>query len=815
MTPPMLKNYIQVALRNLLKNKVYTIINLLGLGVGIASCLLIVLFVTDQFSYDNQHSNGDRIYKIALERKYPNHITNYAIIPHSFSDVIPKDFPEVERVVKMGGPFDDVVVVYENGQDEKRFEEDFIMSADSNFFKFFDFKVIAGDPNKALQNLNDVVLTETTAKKYFDQEDPIGKNLRFFGQDFTVSAVCADLPANSHIKFNFLLKWNDQFQGGNENFTTFSAHVYLLLKKGTDPKDLEAKFPGMVDTYASGQIERDLGKSWEDYKKEGNGYRYFLQPLKKIHLDPIHLEAKIQPGGNINYIYFLISIAALVLIIACINFTNLATARSAERAREVGVRKTMGSGKNQLVAQFLTEAIVLSFLATVLAIALVYLALPAFNNLTGFPIDFHLNISIIISLIAVAVLVGTMAGSYPAFALSSFNPILVMKGNHLGSAKGAWLRNSLVVFQFFISIVLIVGTLVVYDQMRFMQNKSLGYDREKIIVVEGAFDLEEKHQTFIDELQQLPQVKAAGSTFSLLGREGDFFGAQYQAEGSSEILTTKSTGIDDDFATTIGFKFVAGRNYSKESNDSLNVILNESAVKVLGIQDPIGKKVYQVQRRPEGNVTVDFTIIGVIEDFNFQTLRDPITPLSIHSVESFGGRGGFVYVKVKDNLPEALNAIEQKWKTLAPQLPFKFQFFDQHLQMQYEAEQRAGRIFSVFSGLAILIACVGLFGLAAYLTGLRTKEIGVRKVLGASVFSVILLLSKDFTKLIIIAFILAAPLSWYVMNQWLQNFAYRIELGIAVFGIAGVLALLIAWLTVSYQSIKAATANPVRSLRSE
>ncbi|SHH86432.1 putative ABC transport system permease protein [Chryseolinea serpens] len=814
----MIRNYIKVALRSLIKQKVYTLINVLGLSVGIASCLLITMFVIEEFSYDKFLTDADRIYKVVLERKYPNHSTNYAFIPHSYSEVMGRDFAEVEDVVKVSGPINNVVVNYTDRNSEvKQFEENFVMAADSNFFSFFSLKLIKGNSKTVLTKLNDIVLTQETANRYFGQDDPVGKTLKIFNQDFNVTGICENLPDNSHLKFDFLSKWNDQFFGGPKvNFITFSAHTYIKLKPGANAAALEAKFPKMVDTYASAQIEQDLGKSWADYKREGNGYRYFLQPLTSIHLDPTNLEGTMRPGGNRNYVYFLICIASLILAIACINFMNLATARSAERAREVGVRKTMGSLKGQLVYQFLVESVLLSLFATVLALGLAQLALPYFNALAGKHLSLPFTPGILGGLLLISVVVGFMAGSYPAFALSSINPIVVMKGHFASQAKGSWLRNGLVVFQFFISIVLIVGTLTVVKQMNYMENKSLGYDKEQVLVIDRAFALNNKVQTFIEEMKRVPGVVSAGGTFSLLGRQGDFFGAQFTPEGSSEILTTKSMGIDDDFAQTIGFEFVAGRGYSKETNDSLSIILNETAVKTMGLSDPVGKKLKQILRRPQGNAEVVFTIIGVIKDFNFQSLRDPITPLTIQSVESFGGGAGYVTVRLNQrDARSVVSAAEEKWKTLAPDQPFKYLFLDQNLHAQYAAEQQAGNVFAVFSGLAIVIACVGLFGLAAYTANLRTKEIGVRKVMGASVFSVVILLSKEFTKLIVVAFVLSVPFSWFIMDRWLEGFAFRVDLGVGVFLLAGGLALLISWITVSYQSIRAAIVNPIKSLRSE
>jgi putative ABC transport system permease protein len=822
-SPEMFRNYFKVAFRSLIKQRVYSSINILGLSVGLASCLLIVMFVVDEFSYDEFHDNADRIYKIALERKYPNHATYYSIIPHSYADVIKSDFPEVEQVVRMGGPFKNRIVTYKDERDEeKKFEENSIMAADSNFFSVFSIKLIKGEAKNVLNTINDIVVTETTAHRYFGDAEPIGKILQLFGQNFKVTGVCQDIPKNSHIQFDFLTKWNDEVLGGGRetNFISFSAHTYLLLRSGTRPTELESKFPKMVDTYASAQIERDLGKSWEDYKKEGNGYRYFIQPLTSIHLDPTNIEAKIKPGGNINYVYFLISVALLIVIIACINFMNLATARSAERAREVGVRKTMGSERNQLISQFLIESILLSLIATVIALLLVQMALPYFNNLSAKNLQLDFSIPILLGLLILGITAGVMAGSYPAFVLSAFNPVLVMKGSFTSNGKGAWLRNGLVIFQFCISILLIVGTLVISDQMKFMQSKSLGYNKEQLLVVERAFGLrnngKDLTQTYIDELEREPEIESAAGSFVIIGQEGDFFGTQFLPEGSTEILTTKTMGISDQFAQTIGFEFVEGKGYSKDTNDSLSIILNETAVRTLDLTDPIGKKLSRIQRTPNGNVTIAYTIIGVIKDFNFQSLRDQITPLAIQSNESFGGGAGFIYARVKSGeLNNAVKKAEQKWKELVPGEPFKYKFLDETLKATYESEQRAGTLFAVFAGLAIIIACVGLFGLAAYAASLRTKEIGVRKVLGASVSTIVLLLSKDFTKLILIAFILAVPIGWYTMSQWLEGFAFRTSISIWTFILAGGAALVISWLTVSYQSIKAAIRNPVKSLRSE
>lgn len=826
----MFKNYFRIAFRSLLKQKAYSFINITGLAVGIASCLLIVLFIVDEFSYDKFHANSDRLYKFVLERKYPNHSTNYAVVPHSFGDVMPKDYPEVEQVVRMSALINNQVVTHQTESGELiQFEEDYLLAADSNFFDVFSIKLLKGESKKVLKNLTDVVITEATAKRYFGDADPIGKRFKIFGnQDFSVTGICENVPENSHLTFDFLVRWDPlNFAGRREVFTSFTAHVYLLLAPGADAAQLEKKFPDMVDRYAAAQIERDLGKSWADYKKEGNGYRYFLQPITSIHLDPTNIEYKMKPvGGDINQVYFLMSVAILIVAIACINFMNLATARSAERAREVGVRKTMGSLKSQLINQFLIESILITFIATFLAIVLVQLAIPSFNALTTKNLSIPFSPLLAGSLILLAVVVGLMAGSYPAFILSAFNPVVVMKGNFAANTKGAWLRNGLVVFQFLISIVLIVGTLVVRDQMAFMQNKSLGYEKDHVMIIDRAFQARNKIETFKDELESIPGVTVAASSTSMLGNNNDFFGAQYQPEGSSEILTTKTCFIDDELADAVNFQFLKGHGFAEQTNDSLSIIVNETAVKTMELgDDPIGKRLIQTDRNDDGNVKFTFTIIGVIKDFNFQSLRDKITPLTIQSTEFFNGGGRYVYLRLDtDEVGPIIKAAEEKWKSVidltrqpgeTAEQPFKYSFLDEDLEANYEAERRAGTLFGIFSTLAIVIACVGLFGLAAYTANLRTKEIGVRKVLGATVTSVLVLLTRDFTKLILIAFVLSIPLSLYLMNKWLEGFAYRVDLNAWTFVVAGALAVAVAWLTVSYQSIKAALKNPVNSLRSE
>ena len=816
----MLKNNVKIAVRSLFKQKVYTFINVVGLAVGIASCILIVLFIRNEFSYDRFFKDQDRIYRMSLERIYPNHSTYYAIIPHSFAGVAKETFAEIEEAT-ISSRFPNVELTYKNKRDEEvKFDEEIIISGDSSFFKVFDFEIIKGNSENLFTKGNEIVVTEEMAKRYFGEEDPLGKLIRIGENlEFTVAAVIADIPLNSHFKFSAIVS-NTGFPFlQQENFTGFSAYTYFKLREGADPSSLEAKIPQLVDKYAAGQIERELGKSWEEYRNAGNGYRYFLQPLNDIHLFPTYLEAQMKPSGNINSVYILIAVAFLILGIACVNFMNLATARSSERAKEVGIRKVMGSLRPQLMRQFLTEAILLSGVGVFLALVIAQLAIPFFNDLTERNLQLPFSLGFALSIIGIILFVGLLAGLYPALVLSSFKPTDVLKGQFTGSQKGKWIRNGLVVFQFWISIILIIGTLVIRDQMAYMQHISLGFDKEHVLVVERGFSFGPQNlKTFVEELRTMPEVENAAVAFASPGQESTFFGIQFQPEGSSEILTTKSMVVADGVSETLGLEILEGKGFSEDTNDSLYVLLNQTAVKVMGIKDPIGSKLMETQNTPDGNVIIARTVIGIVKDFNFNSLRDEITPLVMQNTESFGANigGQYVFARIKPNQTQsAIEAIEAKWKEIAPEQAFKFSFLDESLNQQYKEEQQTGRIFSIFSVLAIFVSCIGLFALSAYITSLRTKEIGVRKVLGASVGGVVLMLSKDFTKMILIAFALAVPVAWLVMEKWwLQNFAFRINVNLWIILISGISVLAIAWLTVSFQSIKAALSNPVDSLKS-
>ncbi len=805
----MFKNYLKIAYRNLLKNKVYSSINIFGLTLGFVCCILILLFVRDELSYDKFIPNHERIYRVALERIYPDHSSYYAIIPDSYAEVIAEEIKGVEESVRLF-EFGDTNVVEVGDQ---KFEERNIIAADSNFYRVFDFEILLGDANSALNQPNTVVLTSATAKRLFPGENVIGQTIKFFGQDYAVSAVMENLPGNSHLEFDYIFSAVSFPNLAQENFTGFSALTYLKLSQEIDPLSVENQIPSLVEKYAAGQIERDLGVSFADYKKAGNGYRYFLQPLASIHLHS-NLQSEMKANGNALYVYIFISIAIFILVLACINFINLATARSADRAKEVGVRKAMGSRRNQIVIQFLMEAMLLTFISLAIGIVLVSFALPFFNQLAEKSLTIDLNAIFIAFpvLVVFGILIGILAGYYPAFHLSNLNTISILKGKLQVSGGKNWLRNGLVVFQFVIAIILISGTLIINKQINFIQSTSLGFEKENVILID-RYGNQENREVIREEIERFSEVIAVGTSSSLPGKRT--FGAQFTTPGDQRVLTTKSFSADAEFFKTLGIEASEGRLFQEEFEDSLSIVLNKEAVKVIfGDANPLGKKLYNTafnQDKPS-----ELTVIGVVDNFNFESLHSSVTPLAIFNMRNGNGFAAFLTVRYAGADQQAiLQKVETTWSELSDGSPLAYSFLNADLAELYSKERVSGQILGVFSMLAILIACIGLFGLAAYTAFLRTKEIGVRKVLGASTASIVYLLTLNFTKLVGIAFLIAVPLAWYAMDSWLQSFAFRTPLDPMFFLFAGGITLLIALLTVSYQAVSAAIVNPVKSLKSE
>lgn len=805
----MLKNYLLITLRTLRKQAGYAAINVSGLAVGLACCLIIFLFVRHEFSYDRHHEKAERIYRIGFDARIGDASFHAAVSPTLMAETLLRDFPEVEQTTRLFAFSGNVSVRHE----DRRFVEKGFLFADSTIFDVFTFPFVQGDSRKALTEPYTVVLTEATAEKYFGAGDPVGQTLAINDDDYRVTGVIEGVPDASHFHFDMLGSMESN-QGGLSNTTWVSNnfYTYLVLPPGYDAQVFEDKLSELVENYVGPVAQEIFGASYEEFMA-ASGFRYFIQPLTDIHLHS-DLDYEIEPNGNIAYVYALVAIAVLILLIACINFMNLATARSAGRAREVGIRKSLGSERGQLIRQFLFEAICMSTLALVLALALVQFVLPLFNHLADTSLNnaFLSEPFLLIVLLVLALIVGVLAGSYPAFFLSSFRPAQVLKGKVQQGASGTLLRNGLVVFQFAISIALMVCTGVVFNQIRYVQDKNLGFDEERVVVLERAGVLGEQNDAFRQQLLLLPAVEQVSFAAHLPGRlVGD---NAYHREGASteELESLRAMFADHDFVETLGMRLVAGRSFSRDrAADSAAVILNQAAVQRLGwTEDPVGKVI--TQPALTGEEPDYYTVIGVVENFHFESLHEQIDPVIIHLSDFI--RYATVRIAPGD-LPNTLASIEQTWNAFIPEAPFEYAFLDQDFDAMYAADRQTGRLFTAFALLAIFIACLGLFGLASYLIQQRTKEVGVRKVLGATVPGIVGLLSKDFARLVLVANLIAWPMAYFAMRAWLANFAYHVEMGVGLFVLAAGMALAIALLTVSYQSIRAATADPVKSLRYE
>lgn len=785
-----------------------------------AVCLLLILFIKDEMGYDSFHQRKDNIYRVVLERQYPGRSTSYSFIPQSIGEAIQAEYPEVKESTRLfsNGNFGNFYVKIQ----DKIFEETNVLNADSNFFRVFTAKLLEGNPNTALQKPNSVVLNETTAKKYFGSASTaIGKTLEIDNGSLLVTGICKDWPEHSHFMFDLLVSSSSFLNQAPLNYINFSAHTYLLLNDKASAKALEAKLPLIVKKYVAGAIEKNFSQTFEQFKAAGNGYHYYLQPLTSIHLNS-SLEGELRPNGSKNTVYIFAIIALFILFIACINFINLSTSRSVERAKEVGIRKTFGSDKVSLIKQFLVESVMVSMVSMILAGIIIMLLFPLFNQLSGkhlTALSFMQPFSIL-AILCFAVAVGLVSGIYPAFVLSSFKPIAVLRGRFGSSGYGISLRNGLVIFQFAVSVILIIATIVVNLQMNYVLGDKLGFKKDHVITVKRTDLLEKNTSAFKNELLKISGVENVSGTTSMPGIQ-NYFGISYQQLGSKEPLTGRGVAVDDQYLSAIDLTLAKGRFFSKEfSTDTLSILLNESAVKEMGIKgDPIRTKLIspdQFLNEPGAAAPDIYTVIGVVKDFHYQSLHEQIAPLFINHIRKFGPIDALMAVKVKgNNFSETVKAIERSWKKFVPGRPFNYTFLDESLAELYHAEQTSKKVFSVFSVLAILIACIGLLGLIAYSIQQRIREIGIRKVLGASTGNILMLLGKNYFKLIVIANLLAFPVAWLAMHQWLQDFAYRVSIGWWVFAASGLLALLIAGITLSFQAVKAAVANPVKSLRTE
>lgn len=826
----MIKNYITIALRNLKKNSFYSFINIAGLAIGVAACLIITLFIVDEISYDKYNEKANRIYRLHNEIKFGGNHYQLTTSSAPTAHTLLQDYPEIEATVRFRN-YGSYLVKPANGTEN--IKENNVTWTDSTFFKIFSVKVLEGNPNTALKEPASIAISKRTAQKYFPNESALGQSLILDNKyNAKVTAVFEDIPTASHFHFDILIAmvgdWPVAKEAQSTVYLSNNFNTYLLLKEGTDAKALEKKMPEFLEKYVGPQIAQALGGDFtmEKFKEAGNLYHSTLMPLLDIHLYS-DFKGEFEPNGSITYVYLLATVALFILGIACINFMNLSTARSSNRAKEVGVRKVMGSIRSYLIRQFLLESTVVTFFAFLLALGLVYLSLPFFNDLAmkkltipfGEPVFYF-------TMIGAALLVGLIAGTYPSFFLSAFKPVEVLKGKVSGGLKSGMVRSALVVFQFVISIFLIVGAISVNRQLQFIQTKKLGFNKDQVIVIQDAYALRPNNvEAFKQEVLKNSAIQSGTISGYLPVESGNSWRSDnpYWREGSESttdnMVSMQNWKVDQDYVKTFGMTIVEGRDFSLDfPSDSSAVILNEAAVEQFGFTgDPIGSKINTfsgtlADGAPDPSQMESWTVVGIVENFHFSTMREGITALGLFRGKS---DGSVSFRFAAQNTQEVIQSIEKTWKSLAPGQPFQYSFLDEDFGHMYDAEQRLGRIFTFFAGLAIIIACLGLFALTAFTAEQRAKEIGIRKVLGASVSGIVLLLSKEFGKLILIAFIIAIPFAWYSVDWWLKGYVYKVEIGVTVYVVAGVSSLLIAWLTMGYQSIKAARSNPVDALRGE
>ena len=825
----MIKNYIKLAWRNLQKNPVYGLINILGLAIGIASCMLILMFVLNELSYDQWNEKVDRIVRPTSDINFGGTAIHYALTSATVGQDMLDDMPEVENYTRFRN-YGSFIVSRAESRDIN-FRENDILYADSAVFEIFPFKVIQGDPGSCLTQVRTLAMSRTTAVKYFGSTElAVGQTLVLQsdapafqqGMPWKVTAVYEDVPENTHFEADFLLAMNGNPELDNVSplwAVSVNFHTYVLLKEGVSFEQFEEKF----GLYSRQKLEETgqqlLGVSLEEFEATGQFVRMSLQRLGDIHLTS-DLAVELAANGSIQYVWIFSAIAFFILIIACINFMNLTTARSSHRAKEIGVRKALGGVRSSLMGQFLTETLMITSIGVLIALALVGTSLGWFNELTGKSLQVPMDNPLFwIYLICGTALVGLLAGSYPAFFLSAFDAIRVLKTNQIGRSKHGNVRSGLVIFQFSTAIVLVVGTSLMYNQLSYIQNKKLGFNKDQVVILEDAFALGSNLNSFKERMLSDPAVTNATVSAYLpvpSSRNSTTYTSVREFR-EDKAVSMGSWSVDHDYLATLGMEMKAGRFFDRaHPTDSLAIVLNETAAKNFGFDEPIGKKVYTVRDlvadKPGPDDFIEFTVIGVVEDFHWESMRENIGALGLY----LGHAPELISFKYEaDQSSRVISSLERNWSEMAPNQPFSFRFLDDSFARIYEAEKRVGKIAFIFAGLAIFISCLGLFGLASYMAEQRTKEIGIRKVLGANPGNIITLLSKDFVKLIVIALIIAAPVAIWGMKYWLQNFAYRIEIGWQVFLTAALAAALIVLFSVSYQSLRAAMTNPIDALRNE
>lgn len=805
----MLRNYLKIVFRNLRNNKIHSTINILGLSLGIAASVLIVVFVADEMSYDKFHPQSENLYRVDFTGKLNGNEFNMAMTGAPVGPALAEDLPEVESALRVG-LWESIPIQYE----DLTFTEGDILVAESNFFDFFGYELIQGDPSTVLDGPNKIVITEDNARKYFGEEDPIGKVLlRGSGKTATeITGVIRNPPSNSHLTYDMVLSGESWEYLKNENWSSNNLYTYFRTYPEVDMSNVQASLDGFIEKYFGPEIEQYLGFSMDELRAQGNNVGYGFMPVEDIHLYSELSEEPTTPG-NIQYLYIFGAISIFIILIACINFMNLATAKSANRAKEVGVRKTIGASRIPLMGQFLAESIIYSFLSGMVALLLILVALQPFNALSGKNLSWFVFLDPVLlsGFLAFLVFVGLLAGSYPAFYLTSFSPSEVLKGKVRKGAKRSGFRNGLVVFQFFVSISLIISSLVVYKQLTYMQEVNLGFDKENVINLLHTRSLGNNAEAFKQELLANTGFRAASFANNL--PPSIDWTSVYRAVNTEQDYLFTMNWVDFDHLEAMGYEMIEGRFFSKDfPSDSSAIVINESAFKQIGWTALDGTQ--KISGFFNGDDNEEKQVIGVIKDFNYDNLKLKIEPLIMGVAPE-----NYQEMAIRLNpgvISDRIELIESLWEKYANGAAFEYSFVDSNFDSLYQSEKNMGNIILVFTVLAISIACLGLFGLAAFTTEQRAKEISIRKALGATMSNLVILLSKDFTLLVLIAFVIAGPLAYYIMDSyWLQNFAFRTDIGWVLIAGAGSISVLISWFTVSYQSFKTAASNPVKFLKSE
>ena len=816
----MLKNYLTITWRQLKKQKLYSIINIMGLAISFACCLLIALYIQEEVNHDQFHPNVENIYRVAVDinLKSWNAEIKSCANPPILGRTLVEEIPEITKFARLNPHYGNAGSNLVRKENEKNnlYEENFVY-ADQSFFEIFHLPLLQGHKQKILTKPNTIVITERIAEKYFPNENPIGEVLVLNDdkeQAYQVTGVMENIPEQSNFDFDFFMSMSTLADADtNTTWVSNNYYTYVTLAEATKPTLLEEKLKAFSVKNFGPQFKEILDIDIQTLAATGQRYTVCLQPFSDIYLHSDGYGTPIfEKNGDIRYLQLFTLIALFIFLIALVNFINLSTARSANRAKEVGLRKVLGSDRRQLVGQFLTESVIMGLFALVVGVIIAGNSMPLFNDLAGKNLSLPVREPLFwLTMLLAALVSGLLAGVYPAFYLSNFQPIKVLKGAQSRGSKNSWLRNGLVTVQFAISIGLIVGTLIVYHQLTYMQNKNLGFEKEQILLVEDTYTLNDQLRSFKEALGNLPEVISSTTSSYLPLQGGRRNNSSYNLVGTSGTqgqVLLQQWSVDEDYISTLGIKLKEGRDFNLEmATDSQAVILNETAVKALGLIDPIGKKI-----APNGAADLQFTIIGVLDDFNYDALNRKVEGLGLF----LGLSSSVVSAKVQTkNMERVIAKTEQLWKSFAPTLPFRHSFLDDRFSKMYVSEDRTSKLFSIFSLLAILIACLGLFALATFMTEQRAKEIGIRKVLGASLGNIVFQLSKNFMIPVFLGLLLAIPITWLEMNKWLDNFAYRIDIEWWMFILAGLLGIGIAFLTVSTQSIRAALANPIDALRDE